>query len=389
MKTMTRLDFHAITARLKAALLAVHRRLVPEDPDIGWTAYLWLSYLVFFFLEWFFRPVGTLELLVSIPAAALFLVLYFLGFWVRGKANLAIAAAMTALGLATAPFNAGAMVFFVFAVAAVASEPDRRVALPAMALIMGILFASAPLLQPSPVYWAVGGMVALIVGASCLFYARRFREQLELELNHNEVRQLARMRERERIARDLHDQLGQSLSLVTLKAQLARALVRKNPERAEQELREMEEHSRQALERMREAVRGYRQADLATELASARLGLASMDIQFEYTSPPVDLPGQVDQEMALVLREAVTNVLRHSSATRCRADFQRRGDMLECCFQDNGRVRNLTEGNGLRGMRERLEALGGTMKISTDKGVQLIARLPIQQDRSTAMEETA
>ncbi len=372
-------------------LRAIHRRLVPDDPEIGWTAYLWLIYLLFFFLEWFYRPVGTLELAISLPAVAAFLVLYFLGFWVRGNTELWIAAGMTALGLITAPFNSGAMVFFIFAVASVATLPDRRKAFAAMGLIIALLLASAALVQPSPVYWAVGTLICITVGAANLFHARRFRETRELELDQAEVRQLARMRERERIARDLHDQLGQSLSLVSLKAQLARALVRRDPERAENELKEMEDNARQALERMRETVRGYRQTDLASELASARLGLASAHVRFEYSPPPEDLPRRIDQEMALVLREAVTNVLRHSNATRCRADFARNDYMLEFRFRDNGRVGELKEGGGLTGMRERLQALGGDFSIQTNSGVQLVARLPIRDEAppDEAAERTA
>lgn len=378
----------AIQSTVTRGLRAIHRRLVPEDPEIGWTPYLWLLYLLFFFLEWFYRPVPPLEIAISIPAVALFLVLYFLGFWVRGNADLWIAAGMTGLGLATAPFNSGAMVFFIFAVAAVATLPERRKALTAMGVIIAILLASAPLLQPSPVYWAVGGLICLSVGAANLFHARRFRETRELALNQAEIRQLAQMRERERIARDLHDQLGQSLSLLTLKAQLARALVRRDPEAAERELREMEDNARQALEGMRGTVRGYRQVDLAAELASARLGLASADIDFDYDPPPRDLPANAEQTMALVLREAVTNVIRHSSATRFQVSFHRQGNFLESRLRDNGRVKSLSEGQGLNGMRERLAAQGGELRVTTGDGLCLSARLPLKDDPGAALENT-
>jgi len=189
-----------------------------------------------------------------------------------------------------------------------------------------------------------------------------------LKLSHDEVRRLAATAERERIGRDLHDLLGHTLSLITLKLELSRKLFDRDIEAAKLEVEEAEKVARHALAEVRCAVTGIRATDLAAELASARLLLESSNVHLDYGQPPVALPAEIERGLALVLREAVTNIARHAQATRAQVEWAREANAMRLCIGDNGRGGIGEQGNGLSGMRERVGALGGAMQIESPRG---------------------
>src|SRR6185312_13696741 len=136
----------------------------------------------------------------------------------------------------------------------------------------------------------------------------------QLRLSHEEVRRLAATAERERIGRDLHDLLGHTLSLITLKLELSRKLFDRDHAAARREVEEAEKVARHALAEVRSAVSGIHATDLAAELASARLLLESSGVCMEYAAPPTDLPQDTERSLSLILREAATNIARHARA---------------------------------------------------------------------------
>ncbi|GAA2740550.1 sensor histidine kinase [Terrabacter aerolatus] len=175
-------------------------------------------------------------------------------------------------------------------------------------------------------------------------------------------RDLAIVEERERVARDVHDVLGHSLTVVTVKAELAERLVDLDPERAKAELAEIQALSRQALAEIRATVGGLRVARLGDELASARTALAGAGIEAHVP----DDPGAVDPRhrtvLAWVLREATTNVVRHSDADTCWVEV----GTNRLTVRDDGRgIDGRPEGNGIRGLRERVGAAGGRLSLET------------------------
>lgn len=200
-----------------------------------------------------------------------------------------------------------------------------------------------------------------------------------LSLSHDEVRRLAATAERERIGRDLHDLLGHTLSLITLKLELSRKLFDRDVEAARREVEEAEKVARHALAEVRSAVTGIRATDLAAELASARLLLESSRVHMEYGALPVDLPAEIERGLSLVLREAVTNIARHAGASRVQIELRR--EHASVCMQvnDNGQGGVGGEGNGICGMRERVRALGGSLTIESPRGsgTRLRAVLPV------------
>jgi two-component system sensor histidine kinase DesK len=187
---------------------------------------------------------------------------------------------------------------------------------------------------------------------------------------------LAKVAERERIARDLHDVLGHTLSVIILKSELAQKLIDLDPARAKAELREVEETSREALAEVRNTIRGYRVNNIETELSRAKAALQTAGVEVNTQYSALKLNPAHESVLALVVREAVTNVVRHAGARKCALRLASvNGDcLLE--ISDDGRGGEAVEGNGIRGMRERIEALGGTLERDSSHGTKLTIRIP-------------
>jgi two-component system sensor histidine kinase DesK len=356
---------------------AVHEWLVPPASGQGWTAYLWLFYFAFFYIEWFFRPVGAVELALGILTTLAFLVVYFSSYRRRGGAALAHIAALVVMGSAWSAFNSGASVLFIYA-AAFANQvgPPRRAA----AVVIGIAVLAAlisPLADPSLFYWLPGVLVSLIVGFANIFFAEQERRNAELRLKQSEVKRLARVAERERIARDLHDVLGHTLSMIAVKSELAERLVDQDPVKARGEIRSMGETARQTLAEVREAISGYRQQNLDEALEHARLSLQSADVALELdVDDDIDLPTRTQAMLGLVIREAATNIIRHSDARHCRLALQRDADGIRLSIADDGGGRIRMDGSGIQGIRARIESLGGRLSVGDRGPSSLTARIP-------------
>jgi two-component system, NarL family, sensor histidine kinase DesK len=361
-------------------------RLVPDMEHLGWTPYVWLVYLGLYLFE----PILQLRA-GSLPASAAtaiglgllaFLVSYFRGFWATGNELLGIVAVQCALGVVLAPVTWGASVFFVYAASFAGNIELGRLAarmILATASVCGTTFW----IMQAPLRYTLPGLgMPLIIGFVNLHYAEVRRANARLRLAHEQIHLLAAVAERERIARDLHDVLGHTLSLIVLKSELVAKLLSRDPARAEQEIRDVELVARNALRDVRETIRGYR-ASLAEEMERSRTLLHVANIQAESLVDTAKLatilsPSQ-GEVLALALREAVTNVVRHAQASTCRLELTMDARDIVLRVGDDGIGRTAPEGAGLRGMRERAEALGGAMHsgpISTQSGWRVEVRLP-------------
>lgn len=214
----------------------------------------------------------------------------------------------------------------------------------------------------------------LIAIAVAVNAARFFVEQSE---GYDDMRQgLAISAERERVARDVHDVLGHSLTVVSVKAALAERLVDLDPERAKSEIADIARLSRESLAEIRATVGGLRAAQLATELGAARDSLRSAGIDADIPPDAQVVDPAHRTVLGWVLREAVTNVVRHSGAGRCRVELRAHGLVVE---DDGVGIRDRRMGNGLRGLRERVEQSGGNFTIgsgSDGSGTRLEASWP-------------
>jgi two-component system sensor histidine kinase DesK len=247
---------------------------------------------------------------------------------------------------------------------------------------------------PRALYW-VGGMVALwvliglwqrrgigdlaetafsmMLAAAVVMLMRQAMHLIrQLRLTRQELAHSAVEQERLRFARDLHDLLGHSISLIVVKAEVVRRLAERDPAAAAREAAEIETIGRQALAEVRQAVTGYRTLRFADELVKAKAALSDAGIETVIRVTDAPLPSELDDAFGWVVREAATNVIRHSRASTCViALFQDERWTLE--IRDDGRGGSTVPGNGLRGLRERLAEVGGTLSGVTDNGYVLRA----------------
>src|SRR5260370_29546212 len=203
-----------------------------------------------------------------------------------------------------------------------------------------------------------------------------------MERANTEIEPLSQEAERARIARDLHDLLGHTLTVITVKLAVARRLLPRVPAHARNEIIEAEQTARKALAEVREAVVGYRAEGLTAEIARARRTLLSADVQLTTSIAPVELsPAQVNV-LCLALREAATNIVRYAHASASHVELYEVDAHIYLTVDDNGIGGALREGNGLRGMRERLHAVAGTVRLANAAkgGTNLMLAFPAGAD---------
>lgn len=334
-----------------------------------WIAALWLLFLVSPFVEGLHHrtePRGVATMVLSVTFAALYIQVFLVarrsmrGFTPEVPlpaafsylGALAIMAALIVVfigesGFATAPF---------VAVTAVMLLPLRYGG-PAAALVVAAVgaygFAHHSTTQFGTAFGVVAGSLAVFGFKTVL---RRNLDLIEAERDNS---QLLVENERNRFARDLHDILGHSLTVITVKAELAGRLMDIDPERARAEVKDLERLSRDALADVRRAVEGYRELTLPGELARARAALMAAEIEPLLPQSTDEVPSDLRELFAWTVREGVTNVIRHSGAKRCEIVLTPAGAEI----RDDGRGPDGDGpgGSGLMGLRERAAAVGATV----------------------------
>ncbi|MDE0661175.1 MAG: sensor histidine kinase [Gammaproteobacteria bacterium] len=345
--------------------------------------YIYLCFLGFLAFEPALSVDG--RWLPTLLLIAVFVPTYVAGVhWQDKRPKLYVACgAMAMLAIVGVSFqlNVNATMFLIYA----AASATRDTTVPRAVVVVGLAFAILAGLFfvsdfPLPFRWASflpALLLVPVIVVTQLLQAERDRHNARLRLSEEEIERLAAIAERERISRDLHDLLGHTLSTITLKSALAARLGSTDPERASKEIRDVEEISRTTLDQVREAVRGYRRSGLAEEISGIRKTLETADIGFHVEVEPVDLAPEQESALALALRESATNVLRHSGATQVRAALRAEGSEIVLTITDNGQGGG-SEGNGLSGIRLRMQALGGTFSRTTEEGTRLTVRLPMR-----------
>jgi two-component system, NarL family, sensor histidine kinase DesK len=363
-------------------------RFLPHDNDLSWTPYAWLIYIVPFVLTPFVDERQNTPAGYALYGLALiaFSFLYFRAYWVQGRELVLVAAATLALGVAFWPVSLGAGAFFIYAAAMMGMLDSPRWAVRGVGAIALITILEALILR-RPLWHATWPVVfVLIVGGINIHYCQVGRTNARLRLAQDEVAHMAKLAERERIARDLHDLLGHTLSLIVLKSELASKLAERDPERSRAEIRDVERIAREALAEVRAAVSGYRTSGLEAEVQHARNTLNTAGVRLETAVTAGKLPPPQEAVLCLALREAVTNIVRHSGARNARLTIESNDSSCTLSIADDGRGGNAPFGSGLSGMRERLDLLGGTLTRTGDHGTTLTVTLPLanasMQERS-------
>lgn len=328
--------------------------------------------------------------LVSYP---LFLWLYAYSSCAQERQAQLAASAMVVLCLVLLPWYPSGLSYFIFG--CVMLQPRGKTRLREYFFLLVAcnlaLFLCAWMLGYPwvSIVWMPG--ITVVIGMIVAAERSSRRHDAALKLSHEEVRRLAALAERERIGRDLHDLLGHTLSMVAIKADLAGRLLSRDTEAARVEIAEVGKVARQALAQVRGAVSGIRAAGIAAELASAKLLLESDGVTFDYRIDGAlsvnALPQGVEHVLAMVVREAATNVQRHAKAGKASVWFG-----VEACeavlrIEDDGRGGVIAPGNGLDGMRERIGKVRGRLQIESTSGcgTRVEVRIPLGQEGAEVM----
>ncbi len=356
-------------------------RTILKDKDHGWSPLLWVVYLGFFFIDPVVSHASARIWALDVAGAVAFLFLYFGLFALENPRTVIHIGGMVLLGMLFMPVNSGACTFFIFAAAMLPFCVNTKTAAVVGLITVGVVGAiEGFLLHINGWTLFYSALFPIIIGAGNTFFAERNRMNRKLRKANEEIEHLAKVAERERIARDLHDVLGHTLSVITLKSELAGKLIDRDPERAGKEIREVEQISRQALSDVRDAIRGYRAKGLVAELAQAKstLETAGLIVQCD-AATTMKLPAMQESVLSLAVREAVTNVVRHAQARTCRMRVEQQNGSCRLEIADDGQGFSTMEGNGLRGMRERVEMLGGTLERRNKSGTTLTITLPLKE----------
>ena len=399
---------------------------VPFDPP-GWVHYIWLIYLGFLFMPFFTAPHDSRWLWPTLGSIPVFLILYVQAIRTFRRGDRpepggllsVLTIAVMAYALALVNDSANTYLIYCVAVAPFVVSNVRRVAILSAVLLGGYALEQF-MLGFRPVLFGVTAVVAVAAAASNYMLLENRRKNLALRRSSEEVQRLARVAERERIGRDLHDLLGHTLSLIAIKSELAAKLLDRDRVAAAREVADVTNIAREALKQVRTAVTGIRAAALEGELASARLLLETTGVALKYEHDGALLPAEVETALAMIVREAVTNIQRHAGARRAliRVSLDERagaggggegvggrgagaggygagasgagyggvglgaagyGKAVLLQVSDDGRGGITQQGNGLSGISERVRSLGGTLHIESPrgKGSVLCVRLPL------------
>jgi two-component system sensor histidine kinase DesK len=345
-----------------------------------WLAYdhtVWLVFLGFWFLEPYLSHAPWRAWLWLCLVIVLFIPLYLFSHCGPRRLRWVGVLGMFILALAYVPFNESSWGIFIYIAASIPEVSESTNTVISLLLLQcGAIAVECWLLHLSAWVWSLGVSFTLLWGMNRLRMKQKSKADAKLRLAHEEIEQLAKTAERERIARDMHDVLGHSLSLIVLKSELAGRLLDSQPSRAALEIAEIETAARQALAEVRKTITGYRSEGFASELTRAAQVLETAGVRLNRPAKAPYLTPRHEATLSLVLREAVTNIVRHAGASECSIEVSTAEDGTKLIIADDGRGDIRQEGNGLRGMRERVRELGGSLSLESDRGTRLRIELP-------------
>ena len=360
-------------------LKKIDQRLLPKQNNLQYGPYIWLSYLLFFFVSLsMYHPVEHSFIFATI-GTTLFLVVYFHAHWTPSKKIHWNILGIIIIASGLTHISTSASVFFVYAGAFCCLLGSPRKALIGLITIVSWVLILSWSTSLGPVFYIPAILFTFLVGGVNIYQHEVTLQRKELVLSQQEVRHLARTSERERIARDLHDLIGHTFSVITLKAELVNKLIDKDINRAKTEISALENISRDALSQIREVVTGYRTSDLNTELAHAKYVLESNEVNFSYQFNEFEMSEVINKELAIMLKELVTNILKHAQANRVDVIITKQNNQACLQIKDNGVgfIAKENERFGLKGITERISKLDGTLSIKSTFGTQIDINIPL------------
>ena len=337
----------------------------------------WLFYLVTYGIPWLWQAPTPTQALLSGCGLALFLLVYLFSFRVAGRALAGSVLALVTIGSALMPVGGGWSILAVYPAMQAARLRPRRRATWLLAFCIGAFFVVGMASGQPLVWWLPSLMIAILIGGGGISREALYDHTRALLATQEEVRRLAGAVERERMARDVHDVVGRTLTLVALKADLVGKLAARDPEAALAEAHGIGEQARAGLAELRAALAGHAQGSLAGEMVASVAALRTAGVEADTYGDTVAIAPDAGAVLAMTLREAVTNVIRHAGARHCKIEVALDARMVQLTVLDDGSSGGIVEGQGLTGMRQRLVAAGGELSISdAGPGTRLVARVP-------------
>jgi two-component system sensor histidine kinase DesK len=347
---------------------------VPTDEGKpSWGGLVWSVPLACVFLDPYQRHVAWTGWALTSIGFALLLGLYVLGliYWSCKQVLRNVCIGTVLLGVVFTAYQSSFVIFFMLVAAFAPFAVGGSVGLSAAFVVTVAIISTVELWSLGGKLWiiyaSVVGIGSLMVGACTTFVARQ----------QNAMARAHKAAERERIARDLHDILGHTLSVIILKSELANKLFESDRKRSHTEIADVERISRQALAEVREAISGYHTGGIQMEFERAHATLHAAGIAVQHDCERMEIPATQERVLALALREAVTNVVRHSQANHCRIQLRQVDGAYQLNVCDDGRGGVVEQGMGLRGMRYRAESIGGSVSCESVHGTDLTVTLPM------------
>lgn len=363
------------------------KRLASLQRSSGLSPYIWsiLSFLPFYFI---FQSSSTIEIVLGITLTILFFISFRFAFlsskwpvylWIC--ILVAISVTMTIL------FQ---FIYFSFYIAYYNGNIRNRAAFVTayvIHLVSTIASINYNLIVQDPLFIRQLPIIIVVFISVILLpftlYNRKNQDKLEAELQmaNNRISDLVKQEERQRIARDLHDTLGQKLSLIGLKSDLARKLIEKDPKKAKSELLDIQQTARTALNEVRNLVSSMRGIRVNDEIILVQQMLKAAQIEYTGTSSFQLESGSlfVENVLSMCMKEAVTNIVKHSQAFSCHIQIEQLEDAVRMTIKDDGvglGRHDIGKGSGLPGMRERLEFVNGSLDVRCENGTILVMTVP-------------
>jgi len=336
----------------------------------------YLVYLIFYFVPWLAKWPSPTEVLWTALIIGLFIPLHFLSFSNRGRENIILIVVTEGFAVLTGPLNAMNGVFHIYAVAQAGYQRGATVSALIFFALTAVYMATAYVFDRHIYEIIFVGFMAGIIWITCMQEANQMAEAEGKERARELEKQQASITERERIARDLHDLLGHTLTMVSLKSDLVLKLLDKDPEAARAEINDIRTSSREALSDIRAVLSGMNRTSVESELTNARLSLKSAKIALSIEGELPDLRSEQEQVAALAIRESITNIIRHSNATEVTLSFSKDPQDNFIQIEDNGLGSTKAAGQGLRGLKERVAQIGGSTVIDLTHGARISVVLP-------------
>ena len=339
----------------------------------------WLLFSAFFFVKFIYVTPPAWEIALTGAVFAVFLAAYFYSFrnYQRPSRLRLPSLLILALGVGMAPLNAGANVFFSYPAWFLGRAFSTRTSTAVAFGIAGLVVAVTAVFRLDINFFLPAFLLSLGLGLMSAATRRIETTRDALTQSRAETAHLARIAERERIARDLHDTVGHSLSVIALKSDLAAQLAGKAAPEAADEMRAVNEVARQSLAEIRATLSGYWELSLDAELEALRSSLQQAGIDASIDGSTLDVGPHVETALAMCCREAVTNVIRHSEATHCTVLVDLESDTAVARIADNGIGMQGEPGNGLNGIQQRVVQMGGDVFFSKGDGTVVEVRIPV------------